>query len=109
MPLPPALALGPLLDLLDADDDEVMRRAGRWYIPQRDPRFIRRNALVALGNTGDTADDRVATVVERYARGNDDLLAAHAVWAARKLGFDHLVAVAVSGPAVDAQRNAPPP
>ena len=99
----------PVLDLLDASDDEVMATAGRWYVPRRDPRFLRRNALVVLGNVGDRADPRVAAVVERYVRSDDDLLAAHAVWAARRLGLDHLVALARSGPAVDAERNAPAP
>lgn len=96
----------PVLDLLDATDDEVMATAGRWYVPRRDPRFLRRNALVVLGNVGDRADPRVAAVVERYVRSDDDLLAAHAVWAARRLGLDQLVALAPAGPAVDAERNA---
>src|SRR5690606_1907168 len=35
-----------LVDLLDADDDELLRRHGRWYVPRRQPRYLRRNALV---------------------------------------------------------------
>ena len=45
-----------LLALLDADDDALLAAHGRWYVPQRDPRYLRRNALVALGNTA-TPDD----------------------------------------------------
>ena len=29
---------------------------GRWYIAERDPRYLRRNALVVLGNVGDPND-----------------------------------------------------
>ena len=33
-----------------------MAAHGRWYIAGRDPRYLRRNALVALGNVGDGTD-----------------------------------------------------
>ncbi len=39
-----------VLDLLDADDETLLHRHGRWYIAGRDPRWLRRNALVVLGN-----------------------------------------------------------
>ncbi len=42
-----------VLDLLDADDRTLLDRHGRWYIAGRDPRWLRRNALVVLGNTAD--------------------------------------------------------
>ena len=42
-----------LVELLEADDADLLARHGRWYIPRRDPRYLRRNALVALGNVGD--------------------------------------------------------
>ena len=42
-----------LLALLAAPDDELMASHGRWYIARRDPRYLRRNALVVLGNVGD--------------------------------------------------------
>lgn len=98
-----------LLALLTGTDDEVMAIAGRWYVAERDPRYLRRNALVALGNVAGAHDDGVAEAVARYVRCDDDLLAAHAVWAARCLGLDQLVAEAPSGPLVDAERAAPPP
>ena len=56
---PGALASVDVLDLLAAGDDELMERHGRWYIPARDPRYLRRNALIVLGNTADGSDPAV--------------------------------------------------
>lgn len=80
-----------VLDLLDSDDEQIMAAHGRWYIPQRDPRYLRRNALVVLGNIGDAHDQRVRSMLERYLAHPDGLLRAHAVWCARRLGCDDLV------------------
>ena len=74
------------LDLLDADDEALLARHGRWYIAGRDPRWLRRNALVILGNTADPHDRRVLATLERYRDGGDDLLAEHARWAACAAG-----------------------
>jgi epoxyqueuosine reductase len=100
-----------LLDLLTADDTTLLDRYGRWYIADRDPRWLRRNALVALGNTADPDDERVARAVEEAADGDDDLLAAHAIWAARRLGRDDLVggARATVGPLATEELAAPFP
>lgn len=70
-----------LLDLLTVDDDELLARHGRWYIPERDVRYLRRNALVALGNVGRRDDPATIAVLERYRDGEDELLAEHAAWA----------------------------
>ena len=77
----------PVLDMLDASDEELMRRYGRWYIPRRQPRYLRRNALVVLGNVGDRDDPRVGAAVERALADPDPLVRAHAVWCARRLGL----------------------
>ena len=74
-----------LLDLLDADDATLLARHGRWYIADRDPRYLRRNALLALGNTADPADPAVRRAVDRARTGDDDLLREHATWAAGRL------------------------
>ncbi len=55
----------PLLELLGAGDDELLDRYGRWYIPGRDPRWLRRNAVVALGNVGDGSDPAVVDALRR--------------------------------------------
>jgi epoxyqueuosine reductase len=80
-----------LVALLDPDDEVVLARAGRWYIPRRDVRYVRRNALVVLGNVGDGSDPAVIEVLERYLAHADPLLRGHAVWAARRLGRDDLL------------------
>jgi epoxyqueuosine reductase len=77
----------PLIDLLDADDEALLARHGRWYIARRDPRYLRRNALVALGNVGSGHDDDVVRVLRRYLCSDDALLREHAEWAARRLGI----------------------
>jgi epoxyqueuosine reductase len=76
-----------LVDLLEADDDELLARFGRWYIPRRQPRYLRRNALVALGNVGDGRSPAVAAVLHRYLAHDDALLREHAAWAADRLGL----------------------
>jgi epoxyqueuosine reductase len=75
----------PLVELLESSDEELLARHGRWYIAGRDPRWLRRNALVALGNVGDPADGAVTATLDRYASGPDELLAEHARWARTRL------------------------
>lgn len=81
----------PLLDLLADDDDRVLQWAARWYIPRREVRYVRRNALVVLGNVGNGADLAVEEVLRRYLAHPDPMLRGHAVWAARRLGREDLV------------------
>lgn len=82
-----------VLDVLEATDAELLGRHGRWYIPRRDPRYLRRNALVILGNVGDAAEPRVRAALDRVLTGDDALLRAHAVWACARLGlFDRVEA-----------------
>ena len=76
-----------LLDMLDASDDALMTGFGRWYIPRREPRYLRRNALVVLANVGDPSDLRVRAAVDRALCDDDPLIRAHAVWCARRLGL----------------------
>ena len=87
-----------LLDLLAATDAELLDRHGRWYLAGRQPRWLRRNALVALGNVADPADGRVVAALAAHLRHADPVLRAHAVWAARRLGHDGLAATASDDP-----------
>ncbi len=77
----------PVLDLLEATDHELLSAYGRWYIPRRQPRYLRRNALVVLANVGEPSDPRVRAAVDRALGDPDPLIAAHAVWCARRLGL----------------------
>jgi epoxyqueuosine reductase len=76
----------PVLELLAASDDELLARHGRWYIPRRQPRYLRRNALVVLGNIGDGRDPAVAEALRRALADSDPMLRSHAAWAADRLG-----------------------
>ena len=76
-----------LVELLDLDDAALLARVARWYVPRRDPRYVRRNALVALGNVGDAADPDVRRVVGTALDGDDAMLREHAAWAAGRLGL----------------------
>ncbi len=88
-PAPPSTdqAWVPVLELLAATDEELLERYGRWYIPQRKPRYLRRNALVVLANVGDGSDPGVREAVNRALGDSDPLIRAHAVWCARRLGL----------------------
>lgn len=90
---PPPDAWVSVLELLDphVPDEELLTRFGRWYIPRRDPRHLRRNALVVLGNVGDAADPAQRATLARWCHDDDELLRAHAVWAAARLGLTGLV------------------
>lgn len=91
-PAGPEEAWVPLVELLASDDAALLARFGRWYLAGRDPRWLRRNALVALGNVGDPDDPAVVGALARVLAGDDDLLRSHAVWAAERLGRADLVA-----------------
>lgn len=74
-----------LLELLASDDETLLAHHGRWYIPARDPRYLRRNALVVLGNTATRADRDAVATIERYRTDPDPMLRAHAAWAGDRI------------------------
>ena len=67
-----------LVDWLRADDAGLRGEYERLYVPRNEGRWLKRNALVAAGNVG---GDAQRAAVERYAEGEDELLAEHARWA----------------------------
>jgi epoxyqueuosine reductase len=71
-----------LLDWLQASDETLRTRYDRLYYPRNDPRYLRRNALVAAGNSGDS---RLSPAVAAYEDGEDELLREHAQWALARL------------------------
>ena len=64
-----------LVAWLEADGRALVDDYERLYVPRNDPRWLRRNALVALGNTGGAEH---VPLLERYADGDDAMLAEHA-------------------------------
>lgn len=71
-----------LVEWLEADGGDLVRRYERLYIPRNDPRWLRRNALVALGNVG---GPELGELVADYAASPDELLAEHASWARARI------------------------
>ena len=71
-----------LVAWLEADGRAVVDRYDRLYVPRNEPRWLRRNAAVALGNVGN--EEHVAPL-ERAAEGDDELVAEHARWALERI------------------------
>ena len=72
-----------LVDWLSRDGEELVDRYDRLYVPRNDPRFLRRNALVALGNVGSGEQHR--RIAGMYADSDDELVREHAEWALARL------------------------
>jgi len=75
-----------LVDWLSADGDDLVRRYERLYVPKNDVRYLRRNALVALGNTGGLEE---AELAEAFVDDEDELLREHAEWALARIEERH--------------------
>ena len=71
------------VEILSMPDSEIDETFGHWYVPKRNMRFVRRNALVALGNVGTTSD---LGVLGGYLGHPDGLLREHAAWAVGSIG-----------------------
>ncbi len=72
-----------LVEVLGMADRALLSRFGHFYVPRRQARYLRRNALVALGNAGGQGADLVAA---GYLGHPDWLLRLHAAWALGRLG-----------------------
>jgi epoxyqueuosine reductase len=75
-----------LVDWLDGDAHALTRRYDRLYVPKNDARYLRRNALVALGNTGGPDDVALA---EPLIEDDDELLREQAQWAVARIQERH--------------------
>jgi epoxyqueuosine reductase len=69
--------------VLWASDSTLLERFGHWFLPDRKASIIRRNALIAAGNSGDRS---LVPSTAAYAKHPDPMLAEHAVWALARLG-----------------------
>lgn len=72
-----------LIAFLEASDEELLERHAHFYIPGRKPRYLRRNALVALGNNPAKGAHRI---LARYLHDPDPMLRRHAAWALGRTG-----------------------
>ena len=84
-----------IFGLLASSDEELLREHGRWYIPERDPSYLRRNALIALGNCGDPRSPMVESALTSALRHPEPIVREHAVWAAARLGRADLLDIVV--------------
>jgi epoxyqueuosine reductase len=71
-----------LRDWLTRDDRELVREFDRLYVPRKQARWLRRNALVAAGNVGTTS---VLDAVEPYLASDDDVLRETAEWSVARI------------------------
>jgi epoxyqueuosine reductase len=71
-----------LRDWLTRNGDELVAEFDRLYVPRNEARWLRRNALVAAGNTG-TSD--LATAVKEHAHAEDPMLRETARWALEQI------------------------
>ena len=72
-----------LVDWLTRDGEELVTEVDRLYVPRNDPRWLRRNALYALGNVGSEEHLPLALAL---AGDEDAIVADAAAWAATRIG-----------------------
>ena len=86
--------------LLEMSDEDLLDSVDWWYVAQRNPDWVRRNALIVLGNVGELGSLRVRDIVATYLEHPDPMLRAHAVWAAARLGLHELIPMHDTAPLV---------
>jgi len=88
-----------VIELLNSSSESLLEKFGSWYLAERDPRWLRRNALIILGNiapvnnsaVNNSVMSPVEQVLRRYLGDIDPMLRLHALWAAVRLGRRDLV------------------
>lgn len=76
-------AVLPFASLLRLDDPELLELFSGWYVPRRDGRYLRRNLLVAAGNSGEA---EALEVLREHLRHPSSMIRSHAAWALAKGG-----------------------
>jgi epoxyqueuosine reductase len=72
-----------LVEWLERDGQALIDAYQRLYVPRNDPRWLRRNALVALGNVGGPEHEPILSAI---AAGDDEIEREHAEWALARIG-----------------------
>jgi epoxyqueuosine reductase len=72
-----------LVEWLERDGQELVADLDRLYVPKNDPRWLRRNALVAVGNNGRGEDEPLA---RHFVDDDDPVLRSAAARAVARIG-----------------------
>jgi epoxyqueuosine reductase len=75
-----------LVDWLEADGDDLVRRYDRLFVPKKDARYLRRNALIALGNAG--GPDHLQEA-HAFLDDPDEMIRETAEWAVSRIQERH--------------------
>jgi epoxyqueuosine reductase len=105
---PEAVAAVDALDLLRCDDATLAARHGRWYLARREVHWLRRNALLVVGNTADPARPEVVAAISVALVDPDPVVRGPAVWAAARLGLHALLPATDDDPDVRAELTGVP-
>ena len=97
-----------VMSILNLDDKTLLENFKAWYIADRDPKWLRRNALIILGNVANASDQDTQNILKRYLVDRDPILRAHAVWAAGRLGLKQFLPTTDSDPIVQAELDSLP-
>ncbi|MDX1448450.1 MAG: tRNA epoxyqueuosine(34) reductase QueG [Acidimicrobiia bacterium] len=71
------------VEVLQMPDRQIRETFAHFYVPDNDPRYLRRNALVVVGNTG---SEEHLILLAGYLLHPDRMLAEHARWAIGEIG-----------------------
>ncbi|MBT8202213.1 MAG: tRNA epoxyqueuosine(34) reductase QueG [Acidimicrobiia bacterium] len=72
-----------LVDILETSDEALLEEFGHFYIPRRDPHYLRRNAVIALGHSGDS---RAVPAVVDQLHSDAAFVRTQAAWALGRIG-----------------------
>lgn len=88
-----------LLELLATADKALLSEYEHFYLPRRNPRYLRRNALVAIGNVtaaaladqtiGSSDLDMITGTLAGYLGDSDEIYRIHAAWAIGRSAVPH--------------------
>jgi len=68
----------PFAQLLELSDADLIERFSWWFVPRRDGRFIRRNLLIAAGNSG---EPEARHALAGHLSHRSSMIRGHAAWA----------------------------